>query len=154
MKKIIISILLTLPGFAYAQNFIGGTVDSVHQIIEHIERVAQTEMELRPRTDSSQDYLFMDSSRFIRLRVALKSVKRFEGTEVKSSSKVDYIVFSGPPEYVKQVFAEMKTAPIVTSSGELYIKTKLWNARIDDCKIENKAGVEMPGLSIWISKPY
>lgn len=153
MKKIFILLLTITPSFAMAQNFIKVPIDSVKSIVQQVELFSNTKLHLRERADSLEDYLFRDDTRFITVKVNMKNEKKMDGLKVVPTSNVDYIVISGPTQIMESFFTKyLKTSPGILDAYGDQIKTKKWDAKMDDQRITNKDLVDMQGKAIWITE--
>lgn len=153
MKKVFIALLIIAPHFTMAQNFIGVPYDSVKILISKVEQFTGTKLNLRERGDSLENYLYYDDTRFVQVKVNMINKKTLVGLNVKITISVDYIVISGPEIMMKEIFNNyLKTCTEFIHTNEKYIETKKWKASLQDKDIQNKDGVKMYGLAIWITK--
>jgi hypothetical protein len=152
MKKFIILLIAFMPISLMAQNFVKGPVDSVTTLIKQVEQFTGTQLTLRKRNDSLENYLFRDSTGFVKVKLNMKNVKELEGLKVRITPLVDYIVISGPTPMMEKLFnTYLKNCTDKTDEGVQWIKTKKWEAAIQDEKIINKDGIDIDGKAIWIA---
>ncbi len=156
MKKVVF-ILLTIfsIGNLKAQyNWSNQPIDSIYTLIKEVEKTAG--VKLKAITSNKNYYLFADTTRWIQVKVTLKSTKSFEGVKVvESPFFIDYIVIATPTQIgtdlFKNYFSNVATAK--KDVGIAYIDTDKFRLRISDAKIVDRNYEKMAGKEIWISEP-
>ena len=152
MKKIIIAILIFLPAFAMAQNFINVPIDSLTNLLKQVEISTDLKLNLRQRNDSIENYLFRDDTWFVKVYVNMKNEKTMEGVKIITGPNlVDYITISGPTNLMEGFLNNyLKKCSKNISQSDRYVQTEKWKASIRDYEIINLNGEKWGGSAITI----
>ncbi len=151
MKQLFVFLALLISIHAGAQSFNKVPLDSIAPLLGKVQEIAGVKLSMRQRTDSLQDYLYYDSTGYLRIRVQLKTGTHFEGMKAISANYVDYVKITGPDAVIDEVFKYLKSVAVPLESGAVFVNSKKWDARLrDDEKIESLEGKRLTGKAIGI----